>query len=213
MSSRVLVIDDEKVIRELMREILERAGYETIGAGTADEALEPAGGQRDRARRQRHRDARASPGLELLGEVRARRPSLPVILVTGAGTYENLSQAVTRGADGLVIKPFSHADLQNAVATALERSRRSEHDVRERLLAPTLAAALANAIEARDGELQGHCERLGELAVRVATLMDLDPVARRARPARRPAPRRRQDRDPGPRAAQERRRSPTRSAR
>ena len=80
-----------------------------------------------------------------------------------------------------MIKPFSHADLQNAVATALERSRRSEHDVRERLLAPTLAAALANAIEARDGELQGHCERLGELAVRVATLMGLDPGERSSR--------------------------------
>ena len=44
-----------------------------------------------------------------------------VALITGAGTYENLSQAVTRGADGLVIKPFSHADLQSAVAAALDR--------------------------------------------------------------------------------------------
>ncbi len=176
MSSRVLVIDDETVIRDLMREILERAGYDTIGAGTADEALSLLA---DNGIGIVVSDIvmPGLTGLELLGEVRARRPSLPVILVTGAGTYENLSQAVTRGADGLVIKPFSHADLQNAVATALERSRRSEHDVRERLLAPTLAAALANAIEARDGELQGHCERLGELAVRVATLMKLDSVA------------------------------------
>jgi putative two-component system response regulator len=174
--SRVLVIDDEQVIRGLMCEILERAGYETIGAGTADEAL---GLLTDTEIGLVVSDIvmPGLTGLELLGEVRARRPSLPVILVTGAGTYENLSQAVTRGADGLVIKPFSHADLQNAVATAIERARRSEHDVRERLLAPTLAAALANAIEARDGELQGHCERLGELAVRVAVLMGLDPVA------------------------------------
>jgi len=174
--SRVLVIDDEKVIRELMCEILDRAGYETIGAGTADEALDML---TDNGIGLVVSDIvmPGLTGLELLEEVRARRPSLPVILVTGAGTYENLSQAVTRGADGLVIKPFSHKDLQNAVATALERARRSEHDVRERLLAPTLAAALANAIEARDGELQGHCERLGELAVRVATLMGLDPVA------------------------------------
>ena len=173
--SRVLVIDDEKVIRELMREILERAGYETIGAGTADDAL---GLLTDNEIGLVVSDIvmPGLTGLELLEEVRARRPSLPVILVTGAGTFENLSQAVTRGADGLVIKPFSHADLQNAVAAALERARRSEHDVRERLLAPTLAAALANAIEARDGELQGHCERLGELAVRIATLMDLDPT-------------------------------------
>jgi response regulator RpfG family c-di-GMP phosphodiesterase len=171
--SRVLVIDDEKVIRDLMCEILERAGYETIGAGTADEAL---GLLTDHEIGLVVSDIvmPGLTGLELLEEVRARRPSLPVILVTGAGTYENLSQAVTRGADGLVIKPFSHADLQNAVAAALERARRSEHDVRERLLARTLAAALANAIEARDGELQGHCERLGELAVRIATFMDLE---------------------------------------
>ena len=174
--SRVLVIDDERVIRELMCEILERAGYETVGSGTADDALSLL---MDNEIGLVVSDIvmPGLTGLELLEEVRARRPSLPVVLVTGAGTYENLSQAVTRGADGLVIKPFSHADLQKAVATAIERARRSEHDVRERLLAPTLAAALANAIEARDGELQGHCERLGELAVRVATLMGLDPAS------------------------------------
>ena len=170
--SRILVIDDEGVIRNLMCEILERAGYETIAVETSDEALE------------RLEDLSIAlvvsdivmpglSGLELLEEVRARRPSLPVILVTGAGTYENLSQAVTRGADGLVIKPFSHADLQSAVAAALERARRSAVDVPERLLAPTLAAALADAIEARGGELQGHCERVGVLAARIAERLGL----------------------------------------
>ena len=165
--SRILVIDDERVIRELMREILERAGHQTIGAETAAEAL----ALLDDASIALVVSDIVMPGLtglELLEEVRARRPSLPVILVTGAGTYENLSQAVSRGADGLVIKPFSHADLQNAVAGALERARRTEHDLRERLVAPTLAAALANAIDARDGALQGHCDRLAALAERIA---------------------------------------------
>ena len=165
--SRILVIDDEHVIRDLMREILERAGHETVGAETSEEALALLDDQ-ELALVVSDIVMPGLTGLELLEEVRVRRPSLPVILVTGAGTYENLSQAVTRGADGLVIKPFSHADLQNAVAGALERARRTEHDLRERLLAPTLAAALANAIEARNGELQGHCERLGELAVLIA---------------------------------------------
>jgi putative two-component system response regulator len=168
--SRVLVIDDEAVIRDLMVEILERAGYEAVGAETAGRALElldevsvvvsdivmP-----------------GLSGIELLDEVRRRRPSMPVVLVTGAGTYENLSEAVARGADGFVMKPFSHPELQRAVAAAIERARRAEQDLRERLLAPTLAAALGNAIEARDSGMEGHCERLSALAIRIGERVGL----------------------------------------
>ena len=163
--SRILVIDDEDVIRMLVMEILETAGPR---------------GNRCRERRACARPARVAEfelvvsdvimpglsGLELLEAVRARSASLPVVLVTGAGTYDTLSQALTRGAAGLVTKPFAHADLQAAVADALERASRSREDLRERLLAPTLASALANAIEARDAYLHGHCERLAALAVR-----------------------------------------------
>jgi two-component system, NtrC family, nitrogen regulation response regulator NtrX len=157
---RVLVIDDERVIRDLMREILERAGHETLGAGTAQEALALL------------EDEEVGvvvsdivmpglTGLELLEEVHARRPTLPVILVTGAGTYENLSQAVTRGADGLVIKPFSHADLQTAVASVLERSRLRAN------AGPLSKSALAAELETGRG-------RQWDPAVVDAALADLD---------------------------------------
>ena len=170
--SRILVIDDEDVIRMLVVEILESAGHEVTSAESAEAALtllEVA-----------EFDLVVSDvimpglsGLELLEAVRARRASLPVILVTGAGTYDTLSQALTRGAAGLVTKPFAHSDLQSAVADALERASRSREDLRERLLAPTLASALADAIEARDEYLHGHCERLAALAVRVAELLGM----------------------------------------
>jgi putative two-component system response regulator len=170
--SRVLVVDDEHVIRELMLEILEEAGYEAFGAPTAERAL----------------DLLADPdvelvvsdvimpglsGLELLEQVRAERPSLPVILVTGAGTYGTLTEALARGAAGLVMKPFSHGEFCEAVASALERSHRSEQDVGERLLVPALATVLANAIEARDAATRGHCERLATLAAWLAGAVGL----------------------------------------
>jgi len=154
--SRILVIDDERVIRELMREILAHAGHETVGAETAADALELLDDP-DISLIVSDIVMPGLTGLELLDEVRKRRPSLPVVLVTGAGTYENLSQAVARGAQGLVIKPFSHADLQGAVASALEHPAQAERDARERLLRgrqwdPAVVDVLVDLLEA--GEIR-----------------------------------------------------------
>src|SRR5438552_6749116 len=112
-------------------------------------------------------------GLELLEAMRLHRPSLPIVLVSGATTHENLSEALTRGADGLVAKPFTQAELLEAVKKALDRAHRSERDLSERLLTPTLTSALANAIEAREEGMRGHCERLTVLVMRLGVRLGL----------------------------------------
>jgi putative two-component system response regulator len=169
---KILVIDDDAVVRDVIGEMLVVAGYEVVAAATAAEALElfmeegiglvvtdivmP-----------------DVSGLELLEAMRLHRPSLPIVLVTGANTRDNLSEALTRGADGLVAKPFTTTELQEAVEKALDRAGRSERDLRVRLLTPTLTGALANAIEAREEGMRGHCERLSVLAMRLGLALDL----------------------------------------
>ena len=169
---KILVIDDDAVVRDVIGEMLLVAGYEVVPAATAAEALELF---MDDEIRLVVTDIVMPDlsGLELLEAMRLHRPSLPIVLVTGENTRDNLSEALTRGADGLVAKPFSSAELQEAVEKALDRAGRSERDLRERLLTPTLTSALANAIEAREEGMRGHCERLTVLAMRLGLSLRL----------------------------------------
>jgi putative two-component system response regulator len=172
LAPRILVLDDEPIVRELMVEILQTAGYEASGTDQSGEALR----QLSDPRLGLIVSDIVMPGLsgfELIEAVRAQRPSLPVVLVTGAGTQGNLTEALAKGADGFVTKPFSHGELIAAVENVLDRSQRSERDLRERVVTPTLASALANAIEAREASLHGHCERLAALAMRIAEVLGL----------------------------------------
>ncbi len=118
--SRILVIDDEDLVREVIVEILEREGYDVVGAETPQEAL----ALLEEGNVCLIVSDIIMPGLsgfELLETVRARQPGLPVIFVTGAGTEENLAEALARGAYTVIVKPFSHAELRAAIAA--ERAR------------------------------------------------------------------------------------------
>jgi cyclic di-GMP phosphodiesterase len=170
--TKVLVIDDEAVVREVIVAMLAGSGYEVVCAATAAEALELFS---DESIRVVITDIFMpdGSGLELLETMRIRRPNLPIVLVTGATTRDDLSEALARGADGFVAKPFTQTELELALAKALDRAGRSERDLRERLLAPTLTSALANAIEAREEGMRGHSERLTRLAMRLAAAVGL----------------------------------------
>ena len=118
---KILVVDDEPVVRELTVEILRRSGYVPHGVASARVALDLLEDERF--------DLLVSDvvmpemtGVELLDELRARSHDLPVVLMTGGSQEpERTSNALRLGASGLVYKPFSREELTAAVERALKR--------------------------------------------------------------------------------------------
>ena len=127
--TRVLVIDDEPILLALMRETLEQAGYETVGASDAARALALLEDETICLVVSDIVMPRLT-GIELLEKVQRERPSVPVLLVTGVDSHANLTGALAGGAAGLVAKPFSPAEFVDAVGRALERSTRAQRELR-----------------------------------------------------------------------------------
>ena len=130
MSTTVLVVDDEPIVREVVVSYLEREGYRTLEAGDGDTARrlveeEPPGlvvldvmlpG---------------TDGLELCRWIRARS-DLPVIMLTARGDEADRIVGLDLGADDYVTKPFSPRELAARVRTVLRRTAPSV-DKAERL--------------------------------------------------------------------------------
>lgn len=116
---RILVVDDEEQVRELAVHVLTRAGYSVVSAASAAEALEVVAAESI--------DLVVSDvvmpgltGIDLLTELRRQKPGLPVVLMTGGSSEpERTAKAIELGASAVVSKPYTHAELTNAIAEAL----------------------------------------------------------------------------------------------
>jgi DNA-binding response OmpR family regulator len=119
---RVLVVDDEPTIAEVVCRYLERAGYEAASAADGSSALE-------------HADAGGVDlmvldlmlpgidGLEVMRRVRQEvRPTPAIILLTARGEETDRVTGLSLGADDYVVKPFSPAELVARVDAVLRRA-------------------------------------------------------------------------------------------
>jgi len=117
---KVLIVDDEPVVREVLRTVLTRAGYETGEAATAAEGLalfaDPAV---DLVLLDLMLPDR--PGLSILPEMREKRPDVPVVVVTAYSSVESAIAAMKEGAFHYVPKPFRNEEVVHLVAQALEK--------------------------------------------------------------------------------------------
>ena len=172
-SKCVLVVDDEPAVRQLIAGILTKAGHRVVTALSPAEAIRIVETEDVGVVVTDINMPGGISGLELIGALHARRPGLPIIPVTGSADEANLQEALDRGAAGFITKPFKALELRSKIDTAIGRCHLAEVELRERLLAPTVASVLANAIEVRDQGMEGHTERLGGLALEIGRRVGL----------------------------------------
>jgi DNA-binding NtrC family response regulator len=159
--ARVLVIDDDPGLAEVIQLLLSREGYAAERAGTVKAGLERLGAaQTDLV----ITDLKLpdGTGLDVIGAVRGLHPGLPVIMITSYSSMESAIAALRAGAVDYIIKPFENEDFLHAVERALhERRIRRENAILKR--------NLKNAYHARQplGESPGM-RRVLELIAKVA---------------------------------------------
>ena len=173
---RVLCVDDEPVILQILHRLLEAQGFEPVPCGDPMTALSTfAGGSFDVVITDIH-----MPGMNGLTLMRALRdvcPELPVVIVTGQGTVDTAIQALREGASGMLVKPFTGEELLAEVRRALSATQMRYEALQYRYLSPVLdsiALTLSTAIEARNLETGEHCRQLGVLSERMAAVLGLD---------------------------------------
>lgn len=119
---KILVIDDDPNILEVLRARLEAEDYAITTAITAKEALEKA---KEGSFNLVITDIRLSStdGLELMEDLLLLNPDLPVIILTAYGSIEGAVTAIKKGAYSYLTKPFDPKDLLLQVKNALEKQR------------------------------------------------------------------------------------------
>ena len=134
MALDILIVDDERDIRELVAGVLSDEGYECRTAGDSTSAL-AAVDERRPSLVLLDVWLHGSPmdGLEVLNEIKKREPELPVIIFSGHGNIDTAVSAVGRGAVDFIEKPFEAEKLLLLVqrATETERLRRENTRLRE----------------------------------------------------------------------------------
>ena len=146
MRGKVLIAEDDRNLRRVLRAMLLREGYEVTEAFDGAQAASFLAASPSRA------DVLISDirmpkmdGLALFRLCRERYPALPVILVTAYGTIGDAVEAIRSGAFDYITKPFDEAELLRVVGNAVRTAAGAEREVSAAPAAPSFAAAVRTA--------------------------------------------------------------------
>jgi putative two-component system response regulator len=171
-ASRILVVDDSALDRELLRDQLQSVGYRVQTASDGEEAMA--------------RIAAEPPDLIFLDvimpkldgyEVCRRLKSdahtilIPVVMITSLQATEERIKGIEAGADEFLSKPFNRQELMSRSRSLLKLKRHTD----ELENAETVLFTLALSVEAKDPYTNGHCDRLARYSVALGRELGLTP--------------------------------------
>ncbi len=132
--AKILVVDDEAVIRDLMVDILADEGFEIATASSGAVALDMLAHDPHFVLLFTDIMMPEMGGIDLIRAARKLHPSIIPIVMTGFATLETARDAVREGAYDYVLKPFSLSEIRLAVTNAIERYRLMNENARLREL-------------------------------------------------------------------------------
>jgi two-component system, NtrC family, nitrogen regulation response regulator NtrX len=155
--SSILVVDDEKDIRELVGDILRDEGFSVRLAGSSDECMTeinadpPALMILDIWLKDSRMD-----GIDILKAVKRDNPDIPVVIISGHGNIEIAVAAIKQGAYDFIEKPFNIDQLMVVVSRAMETSRlrRENTDLRRRDVTSTDMIGSSASFKGLKGNLE-----------------------------------------------------------
>ncbi|RNC66677.1 MAG: response regulator [Desulfuromonadales bacterium] len=200
MSTTILTVDDEEMIRDLLVAALSREGYRCFQAGSAEEARMVLRSQSvDLALLDIMMPGLS--GLEFLKEIKALSNDTVVLMVTAISDMETAMKCIHLGADDYLLKPFDIERMLLTIRNSLEKRRllienreyqanlekkveTQTGQIRSAMADLNLAynstlTALVRALDAREKETGSHSERVMNYTILLAEIMEI-PVAEKS---------------------------------
>jgi putative two-component system response regulator len=201
-AQKVLIVDDEPIIRSTLGRVVSRVGCECSFAGTTEEALKQLA-ETPFSLVLADVNMPGQSGLDLVRQIGDQYPNVAVVMVSSLDDPKVSEIAIDRGAAGYLTKPFKNTDVMSMVRSAL-RWRRESEEHRQKLakmeealvrhaaeihrltvelrqsLSPvvdeSLVQSLARATQLKDDEPSHHLYRLSRIVELIAKGMGLDPL-------------------------------------
>src|SRR5580704_6117461 len=195
MADRILVVDDEEAIREIVASMLTTAGYRCKHAGSDIETLAVLTSGEEFELMLSELMMADLDGIGLLERTKEKYPDMPVVMVTAVHDISVALAAIRNGAYDYLLKPFEREQLLNIVSRALENRRLKvenrdyqtnlESQVKARTVELHTAnreliasyditlQALGDALDLKDRETEGHSQRVTAYTMAIARAMQL----------------------------------------